>query len=126
MIILRKEHTAAIRCAPADNADFRLACERIVAHLSIDQLHFAFDRFGISRDVRLLPDECERFCAVASAMVTLNYDYSLAFRWLLWNPKDNILYENNDPVSVVEDLNTGYIHDVTNDERFEARFFKIH
>lgn len=126
MTQLRKNHSEAIKFLPRDNVDFRMACDKIVVHLGITQLGYALDRFGIGKDVKIFPEDCQRFCDVADAMVLLNHDYSQAFRWLLWHPESDALYESTDPVQTLKDLESGQVSDVTGVEQFEARFFKLH
>ena len=123
MVKLRNKHSA--RIWPKDNDAFRMACDRIVVHLGVDQLHYALDRFGIGKNVKLYEDDCRRFCDVANAIIALDFDYSLSFRWLLLDNKSNHVYEETDPVAVVNALSTGHVSDVSGNEVYESRFFKI-
>lgn len=103
-----------------------MACDEIVVHLGLVQLGYALDRFGIGKDVKIFPEDCERFYNVAKAVIALDHDYSAQFCWLLWNKDTDCLYECTDPVDVVRDLESGQVHDVTGDRVFEKRFFKLH
>ena len=121
MVDLRNKHSAKIW--PRDNELFRLACDRIVVHHGVDQLHYALDRFGIGKNVKLYEEDCQRFYDVANAMIVLNFDYTLSFRWLLLDNTSNFLYEETDPVAVVNAISTGQVSDVSRNEVYESKFF---
>lgn len=115
-----------------DNPDWptiekvRDVATRVIEVKGMQEYTWCLQRFGVQtgKVADMWIGSWQRFVAECEAMLILNSSFGAPYRWLIWHPESDALFEETSPIAVVDMITRECADDVSGIAHHEALYAK--